>query len=122
MIRKALTELCNVSTDPEINSKNYLFGMDFIDNLFHVTSILKKHLTVDDITFLPSFKSQFICDEYQIPYTIDETNMKIIRFKSDLFLVNKELILKITTYLTESEHFSSTSYDDTTGIVTVYMK
>ena len=43
MIRKALTELCNVSTDPEINSKNYLFGMDFIDNLFHVTSILKKH-------------------------------------------------------------------------------
>ena len=45
MIRKALTELCNVSTDPEINSKNYLFGMDFIDNLFHVTSILKKLLS-----------------------------------------------------------------------------
>ena len=122
MIRKALTELCNVSTDPEINSKNYLFGMEFIDNLFHVTNILKKHLTVDDITFLPSFKSQFICDEYQIPYTIDETNMKIIRFKSDLFLVNKELVLKIRTDLTESGHCSSTSYDDTTGIVTAYIK
>ena len=71
--------------------------MDFIDNLFHVTSILKKHLTVEDITFLPSFKSQFICDEYQIPYTIDETNMKIIRF--NLNKVHKDINFYLYNYL-----------------------
>lgn len=122
MIRKALTELCNISSDPEVNSKNYMFGLDYIDNLFHVTTVLKKHLTVGDITFLPSFKSQFICDEYCIPYTIDETEMKIIKFKSDLFLVNKELELKIRTDLTESGHCTSTYFDGASGTVTVYLK
>ena len=44
MLKKALKDICTISNDEEINTRNYLDSIDYIDNLYHAVGILKQNV------------------------------------------------------------------------------
>lgn len=95
MIRKALKDICNISTDPEINTENYLDSLNFIDNLYKIIIILQEYCSVKQLHFLPSFKAMSITEKLGIPSEFKENELKIIKVKSNLFLEDIKLVEKI---------------------------
>lgn len=96
MIRKALKDISRISTDENINTENYLDAINFIDNLYHVLSVIKQDISIKKIVFLPSFKGRYVCEKLGIPSDDDENSLKIFKVSSDVFRVDNEIINKIT--------------------------
>jgi hypothetical protein len=96
MIRKALKDICKISTDENINTENYLDAINFIDNLYHAVSILKQDISIKKLIFLPSFKGKYVCEKIGLPADPDENELKILKISSDVFRVDTEITDKIT--------------------------
>lgn len=95
MIRRALKDISKISNDDTINTENYLDAINYIDNLYHVIAVLKRHISVKQITFLPSFKGKYICEKLGLPSTPEENDMRLLKVASDIFLVDKDITDKI---------------------------
>lgn len=95
MIRRALKDISKISNDDAINTENYLDAINYIDNLYHVIAILKRHISVKQITFLPSFKGKYLCEKLGLPSTPEENDMRLLKVASDIFLVDKDITDKI---------------------------
>jgi len=104
MIRKALKNISDISTDEAINLENYLDAINYIDNLYHVASVIKRYISIKQINFLPSFKSKALCEKLGIQSDPDENEMRVIKFSSEAFLVDKELTTKLITDLEQIAH------------------
>ena len=89
MLRKALRDICNISTDENVNTENYLDCINYIDNLYHVVYTLKRTISIKKLTFLPSFKGKYICERLGIPSSPEENELKLIKVSSDIFRVDK---------------------------------
>lgn len=101
MIIKALREVCNISDNETINAENYLDGINYIDNLYKVTSILNNFVTIRSITFLPSFKGRYVCSRLGMITEPEEEEMRIIKVKSDLFFGDNDVVKKIKAAMSE---------------------
>lgn len=101
MLRKALKEICKISSDETINTENYLNSINFIDHLYHTVSILKQDISVKKISFYPSFKSRMICERLGLPSEPEENELKLIKVASDLFRVDKDLTNRIKENMEE---------------------
>ena len=96
MISKALKDICMISNDDDINTKNYIDAINYIDNLYHTVYILKQSISIKKITFLPSFKGKYICEKLGILCDPEENELKVLKISSDAFRVDNELTKKIT--------------------------
>ena len=96
MIHKALKDICKISNDESINMENYLDAINYIDNLYHLESVLKRHVSIRQLSFLPSFKGKYLCERLGITSDPEENVMKVFRVTSDVFRVDDELTQKIT--------------------------
>ena len=79
MLKKALKDICTISNDEEINTRNYLDSIDYIDNLYHAVGILKQNVSIKKLTFYPTFKSKYICEKLGIPSFPEENELRLIK-------------------------------------------
>lgn len=84
MLIKAQREITRISDDEDINTKNYMESLNYVSNLYLFINRLKSIIPVDEITFLPSFYGRLTCSNYE-----RESEMKVLRLSSPLFLVDK---------------------------------
>ena len=101
MLRKALRDICTISTDETINTENYLDSINYIDNLYHVVYTLKQSISIKKLTFLPSFKGRYICERLGIPSSPEENELKLIRVSSEIFRVDKNTSEKISNSMAQ---------------------
>ena len=96
MIGNILKEITSISaSDESLNTENYLDSLTYLDNLYKLIIILQKFLKLNDVEFLPSFKSRNISERLGLPSTAEENEMRYFKVKSDLFLGEQDLINSI---------------------------
>lgn len=95
MLKKALKDICTISNDAEINTRNYLDSIDYIDNLYHAVGILKQNISIKKLTFYPTFKSKYICEKLGIPSFPEENELRLIKVSSEIFREDKKTTTKI---------------------------
>jgi hypothetical protein len=90
-----LIEICNaittISEDGGINSDNYMEGINYIGNLYNVLNELKLVVSLENVTFLPTFKGYYTCNKHNIEGSEKESQMKLFKIKSSLFLEDKQI-------------------------------
>jgi len=95
MLKKALKDICTISNDEEINTRNYLDSIDYIDNLYHAVGILKQNVSIKKLTFYPTFKSKYICEKLGIPSFPEENELRLIKVSSEIFREDKKTTMQI---------------------------
>lgn len=99
MIIHAHKEIVHISENEDINMKNYLESLDYISNLYSFTNNLKKVISMKECVFLPTFVGRYVSQELNIDTDDKESEMKIFKITSKLFLeenVVKDIIEKMT--------------------------
>lgn len=87
MIKDILKDITTLSEDnEELNTENYIDSLNYLDNIYKILLSLQKFVSIQDLVFLPSFKSSSIAERLSIPTTAEENEMKYFIVKSDLFL------------------------------------
>jgi hypothetical protein len=90
-----LIEICNaitaISKDENINSDNYMEGINYIGNLYNILNELKLVVSLENLTFLPTFKGYYTSEKFNIESSEKENQMKLFKIKSSLFLEDKQI-------------------------------
>jgi CRISPR/Cas system endoribonuclease Cas6 (RAMP superfamily) len=106
MLIKICNDITKISDDKDVNSQNYMEGLDHINNLYTFLNSLKLAVPLDEVKFLPSFKRKFIVEKLGITSTDKENEMKVFRVQSPLFIedkkkTNKKVLEKVTKELSK---------------------
>lgn len=91
MLKKAIHSITKISDNDEINFNNYLDSLNYVSILYKFLNLLKLSVSDKSIVFLPSFKGKYIVETLRMSSTSKENEMKVIKIKSDLFLVDETL-------------------------------
>lgn len=97
-LTEALQCTTKISDRDDLNLKNYLRSINFISNLYRFHYLLKEAISLDDIEYLPSFKDCYISEELGLETITEENELRLIKIRSPLFLVDKNFD-KIATML-----------------------
>lgn len=103
MLIKAQKEITRISDNEEINSINYMDSLNYISNLYLFINKFKTVISTSDVVFLPSFYGQNACETLHKEVYGKESEMKVLRLESSLFLVDKtvEKVKKVLTPICE---------------------
>lgn len=88
MLIKAQKEITKISENEDINSQNYLESLNYISNLYLFINKLKGIISTEDVKFLPSFYGMNTSLKMNLNLSGKETEMKILKLSSSLFLVD----------------------------------
>lgn len=96
MLGNILKEITKISEDinSDDNTDNYLSALNYLDNLYKFISVMQKYASLSDLTFLPSYKDEYLVEKLGILSSAEENEMRLFIVKSPLFL-NKETYEKI---------------------------
>lgn len=83
---KAVTKISDVDSE---NLQNYLRSVNYISNLYRFQNYLKDVVPIDKVEFLPTFKDVYIAEYLGIETMTEENELRLIKVKSDLFLVDE---------------------------------
>jgi len=91
MLIKTCNIITRISDDPEINTQNYIEGLNYVNNLYTFLNALKLAIPLEKVDFLPSFKGKYVVEKLGIASTDKENEMKVFKVQSSLFLEDKKL-------------------------------
>jgi hypothetical protein len=95
MIKELLKQITIISDDENDNTENYLEALNYLDNVYNLLEILQNDISMEDVSFLPSFKSMYIAERLGIGSYAEENVLKYFKIKSSLFISDTELSKKI---------------------------
>ena len=90
MLIKAQNQITRISEDSQINQQNYMDSLSYVSTLYLFINKLKTVVTAESVEFLPTFYGQNACMLMKIDRSGKETEMKVLKVKSPLFLVDAE--------------------------------
>ena len=114
----ALKIVTKISENKDENLENYLRSMNYVSNLYKFHFILKDIVNLDEIQYLPSFKDCYLSEKLGIATITEENELRLISIQSPLFLVDRELIDRITAKMDNMCNNISHEAD----ILTFYLK